>query len=315
MLRGLAKPEDLVRLESIKPNLVQRSNIIRELRNSFFDRGFIETDTPTLIKAPAPEDYIDAPRSGACFLRSSPELHMKRLVAAGYEKIFQIGPCFRAREIGKLHNVEFTMLEWYETGKTYIDLIYFLKDLLLEIVTKTKGTSKIRFKDSKIDFAKEWKIFTVKEAFLKFAGTTPEEAIAKNEFEILLTEKVEPNLPKETPVILKDYPASMAALSKVNKNNNVAERWELYLDGIEIANAYSELTDYNEQKKRFEKAHKRRRENKLSAYPDDQDFFRCLEYGIKAFAGCALGVDRLVMVLTNAETIRNVNFFTELNRP
>lgn len=311
MSKGLVKPDDLIRLESIKPNLIQRSEIIRELRNSFFNRGFIETDTPTLVKAPAPEDYINAPGSGDFFLRSSPELHMKRLVAAGYKKNFQIGPCFRAGEIGKLHNVEFTMLEWYETGKTYIDLMYFLKDLLLEVVIKVKGTSKIWFKDSKIDFAEEWKVFTVKEAFLKFAGISPDDAITKNEFEILLTEKVEPNLPKNTPVILKDYPTSMAALSKINENDDIAERWELYLGGIEIANAYSELTDFNEQKIRFEKAHRKRKENKLPAYPDDKDFFKCLEYGIESFAGCALGVDRLVMVLTNAQTIRNVNFFTE----
>jgi lysyl-tRNA synthetase class 2 len=203
------------------------------------------------------------------------------------------------------------MLEWYETGKTYIDLIYFLKDLLLEVVTKTKGTSKVQFKNSKIDFAKGWKVFTVKEAFLKFTGITPEEAIAKNEFEILLTEKVEPNLPKGIPVILKDYPTSMAALSKINEKDNVAERWELYLGGIEIANAYSELTDYNEQKKRFKKVHKNREKNKLPAYPDDKEFFKCLEYGIASFAGCALGVDRLVMVLTNSESIKKVNYFTE----
>ncbi len=311
MSKGLVKPDDLIRLESIKSNLIQRSEIIRELRNSFFSRGFIETDTPVLVRAPAPEDYINAPSAGDFFLRSSPELHMKRVAAAGYDKIFQISPCFRAGEVGKLHNVEFTMLEWYETGKTYIGLMRFLKGLLLEIVTKVKGTSKVQFKNSKIDFAGEWKVFTVKEAFLKFAGVTPEEAIAKNEFEILLTEKVEPNLPKDSPVILKDYPSSMAALSKINENDSTAERWELYLGGIEIANAYSELTDYNEQKKRFEKAHKKREENKLPAYPDDKDFFKCLEYGIEPFAGCALGVDRLVMVLANADTIRSVNFFTE----
>ena len=236
---------------------------------------------------------------------------MKRLSAAGYEKIFQIGPCFRAGEIGELHNIEFTMLEWYETEKTYMDLLYLLKTLLLEVVIKIKDTSKVLFRNSEIDFAEDWKIFTVKEAFLKFAGITPEEAIAKNEFEILLTEKVEPNLPRKTPVILKDYPAQMAALSKIKESDGTAERWELYLGGIEIANAYSELTDYNEQKQRFEKAHKKREENKLPAYPDDKEFFKCLEYGIKPFTGCALGVDRLVMILANAKSIRDVNFFTE----
>lgn len=311
MLKGSVKPDDLIRVESIKSNLILRSKVIRELRNSFSCKGFIETDTPTLIRAPAPENYINAPQAGDFFLRSSPELHMKRLIAAEFEKIFQIGSCFRAGEIGKFHNVEFTMLEWYEKEKTYIDLIPFLKDLLLEIIIKIKGTGKVQFRGSEINFSGDWKILTVKEAFLEFTGITPEEAIAKNEFEILLTEKIEPNLPKNVPVILKNYPISMAALSKINKKDSVAERWELYLGGIEIANAYSELTDYNEQKRRFEKAHQTRKENKLPAYPDDEEFFKCLKYGMKSFAGCALGVDRLVMVLTNAKTIKDVNFFIE----
>ena len=191
------------------------------------------------------------------------------------------------------------------------DLIYFLKDVLSEIINRTLETSKVTFGDYEIDFSKEWEVITVKEAFLTFAGMTPEEAIAKNEFEILLTEKVEPNLPKNVPVILKDYPPQMAALSKINEETGSAERWELYLGGIEIANAYSELIEYSEHKRRFETSHKKRTERKLSKYPDDMAFFECLKYGIKPFTGCALGVDRLVMILANEKNIRNVNFFAE----
>lgn len=117
MLNESKKPNDLIRLEKIRSNLEFRSRYLKELRNYFFTSDFIEVETPVMIKSPAPEDYINAPPAGDFFLRTSPELHMKRLIAAGYSKIFQIGSCFRADEIGTLHNVEFSMLEWYEAGK------------------------------------------------------------------------------------------------------------------------------------------------------------------------------------------------------
>ena len=125
MLNESKKPRDITRLENIKSNLTLRSVFLQELRSFFFKKEFLEIDTPVMIQSPAPEDYINAPSAGDFFLRSSPELHMKRLVAAGYDKIFQIGACFREGEMGRLHNPEFTMLEWYEAGKNYDDLLAF----------------------------------------------------------------------------------------------------------------------------------------------------------------------------------------------
>ncbi len=312
MLKESKKPKDIQRLEKLKENLILRSCMIREIRNFFFDKGFLETDTPVMIKAPAPEDYINAPQAGAYFLRSSPELHMKRLSCAGYSKIFQIGQCFREGEIGRNHNVEFTMLEWYETNQDYIGLLRFLKDMLLCIAVKVKDSAIVTFRGNDIDFGKEWAIFSVEEAFDKFASVDVYKALDDDEFELILTEKVEPSLPKDRPVALKDYPAKMAALSKLNPENpNTSERWELYLGGIEISNAYSELTDYNEQKVRFAKAHANRKNRELPAYSEDKDFFEALENGMGDFAGCALGIDRLAMVLSDAPDIKSVNCFTE----
>lgn len=312
MSKELKKPKDIIRLETLKENLILRSCLIREIRNFFFNKGFLETETPIVIKAPAPEDYINAPQTGALFLRSSPELHMKRLAAAGFEKIFQIGQCFRSGEIGRNHNVEFTMLEWYEADQNYMGLMNFLKEMLLEVVIKTKGSPRVNFRNHEIDFSRKWDVFSVDKAFQDFAQTDPQEAINNNEFEIILTEKVEPNLPLDRPVVLKDYPAKMAALAKLNTANpETAERWELYLGGIEISNAYSELIDYNEQKVRFAKAHENRKSRGLPAYPEDDDFFEALQNGMKEFAGCALGIDRLAMVLADTADIRSVNSFTE----
>jgi len=304
--------DDLTRLAAIRDNLTLRSLLIREIRSFFYKKGFLEVETPVVIKAPAPEDYINAPQTGAHFLRSSPELHMKRMAAAGYGKIFQIGQCFREGEIGTKHNVEFTMLEWYEVNQNYLGLMEFLKKMLHEAVVRTKGTSVVKFRGNEIDFGIDWEVYTVEEAFRKFAYTDTETAIRNDEFELILVEKIEPNLPKDRPVLLKDYPSSMAALSKLNsKNPKTAERCELYLGGIEISNAYSELIDYNEQKFRFAKAHANRKKQGLPEYPEDEDFFEALKYGINEFAGCALGIDRLAMVLADAPDIRSINSFTE----
>jgi elongation factor P--(R)-beta-lysine ligase len=312
MLKESAKPKDLIRINSIASKLEFRSNFLFYLRKFFIENNFIEIDTPVMIKAPAPEDYINAPQVGNSFLRTSPELHMKRLAASGINKLFQIGPCFREDETGRLHNVEFTMLEWYEKESNYMKFMYFLQKMFNSIIFESCGTLKIKYGTGIIDFSKEWEVITVKEAFRKYASTAPEEAIQDDEFEILLTEKIEPNLPKDRPVILKDYPLTMAALSKVKKDDpTVAERWELYLGGIEIANTYSELTNFEEQKKRFAKANQNRKKSGLPKYAEDKNFYDALEYGLPEFGGSALGIDRLIMILTNSHNIKDVISFIE----
>jgi len=237
---------------------------------------------------------------------------MKRLVAAGMGKIFQLGPCFREGERGRLHNEEFAMLEWYEAATDYNGLQAFLRDLLRSVAWSLHGSTKVEFRGQWIDLAADWEELTVSEAFVRFAGVTPEAALADDLFEILLTEKVEPALPRDRPVVLKDYPAAMSALARLKPGDpSVAERWELYLGGVEIANAYSELVDPAEQELRFAAAAARRVERGLPPYPPDEDFLASLRHGIPPFAGCALGFDRLVMALTGAERVDEVIAFTE----
>ncbi|MCP4180051.1 MAG: EF-P lysine aminoacylase GenX [bacterium] len=312
MLKESLKPNDLLRLEKQIPTLKLRSKIINQIRLFFIKNDYMEVETPIVVNSPAPEDFINAPTASNLFLRTSPELHMKRMVAAGYENIFQIGKCFREGEIGKLHNIEFTMLEWYQANGNYNDILNFLKNMLLETVYEIFGTYTIEYNKIKIDFSKPWEIISVAEAFAKYTGKTPSSAIKEDLFEILLTENIEPHLPKDRAVILIDYPAEMAALSKLHdKNPEIAERWELYLGGIEIANAYSELTDYTEQKSRFTEAHSNRKAQNLPAYPEDKDFFESLKYGMPNFCGCALGIDRLVMIMTNCVKINEIISFIE----
>jgi len=306
MSKELQKPNDIIRLESIKKTLIIRAKTISLIREFFVLNGYLEVETPIAIKSPAPEDYINAPKAGDLFLRSSPELHMKRMIAAGYDKIYQIGKCFREGEKGKLHNVEFTMLEWYEADSNYDNLLKFLKEMLVYVSRKLKESSI----STKVDFTSEWFDISVSEAFKKFANCEINTSIKNNLFEIVLTEQVEPNLPKNIPTILRNYPKEFAALSKLNKDGT-AERFELYLNGIEIANAYSELTDFDEQKRRFKKAHQNREEAKLPNYPEDDDFFAALKYGITDFTGCALGVDRLAMIFAGSKNIKETITFIE----
>ncbi len=307
MSKELQKPNDLVRLESIKKTLIIRAKTISLIREFFNLNGYLEIDTPIAIKSPAPEDYINAPKAGDLFLRSSPELHMKRIVAAGYDKIYQIGKCFREGEKGKLHNVEFTMLEWYESNSNYDNLLAFLKEMLVYVSQKLKELSLIPT-SNEIDFRSNWFDISITEAFEKFADCDINDSIKNNLFELVLMEQVEPKLPKDIPVILRNYPKEFAALSKLN-TDGTAERFELYLNGIEIANAYSELTDFDEQKRRFKKAHKNRENAKLPPYPEDNEFFAALKYGITDFTGCALGIDRLVMIFACCKDIKETITF------
>lgn len=300
------RPCDIARLEALRPRLEWRAQIIASIRNFFLPSGFLEIETPVRIKAPAPEAYIDALTSGNYFLRTSPELQMKRLLSAGYKKIFQIGSCFRKGENGRFHREEFTMLEWYEAGVDYNQLLNFLQDMLLYVLKQIFGRTQCRFNGEIINF-QEWEITTVRSIFMKFAGISPEKALEDGIFEEALIDKIEPRLRKDCPVVLKDYPAELAALSRLKKDDNsLAERWELYLGGIEIANAYSELTDPNVLKKRFADSVKTRKSQGKTIYPEDIDFLTAVEHGMPECAGCALGLDRLIMVITDSSNLDDV---------
>ena len=268
--------------------LSERARVLREIRAFFDARGFTEVETPVRIPAPAPEPHIDCPPSGDCFLRASPELQMKKLLAAGMECIYQIGPCFRDGEKGSRHNPEFTMLEWYRANADYSDIARDAEELLAEVLRPHGSAALPRM--------------TVREAYLRWAGWDPVEAWDQDRFDFDMATKIEPNLPKG-PLFLTDYPAPAASLARLKEDDpRVAERWELYMDGIELANAFTELTDAAEQRRRFEAARAERRTLGEADYPLDEDFLSALAR-MPSAGGVALGVDRLVMLACGAASI------------
>ena len=197
------------------------------------------------------------------------------------------------------------MLEWYETGADCDKLIDFTKNMLIHLAENLFGSTYITYRGKKISLDTDWLILTVKEAFAEFAEISAEQAIKDGIFDQVLVEKIEPKIAlSSVPVILKDYPAEFAALSKLNdKNPAVAERWELYIAGIELANTYTELINPVENRKRFAGFAEARKRNGLSEIPLNDNFFTALENGMPESAGCALGIDRLCMILNNKTSI------------
>lgn len=299
-------------MQALQPVLVWRSRTLNALRKWFSEEGFIEVETPVRIPTPALEQHIDAEPSGAGFLRTSPELHMKRLLAAGYSRIFQMGPCFRKGERGNRHNPEYTMLEWYRTHADYLDILNDTERLITYVAAATKPQPELASHSFPLP-PTPWPRFTVEELFLKHAGWNPVENYEAERFEHDLVARIEPALPRDTPVFVMDYPAAAAALSQRKPGREaVAERFELYIGGIEIANAFSELTDAVEQRRRFEEWTLERRETGREIYPLDEAFLSALAAGMPPAGGIALGVDRLVMALLGKTSLDDVIPFREI---
>ena len=258
----------LEHLQNIKARLRKRAGLISAIRTYFDERDFIEVETPIIIKAPAPEEYIEGIPVENAFLRTSPELQMKEMLCAGYGKIYQIGACFRKNEFGARHRPEYTMLEWYETKIDYLQLLEFTADLLRFATQKTGGSLQIEYQGQAIDLSLVPQIITVRDAYKKYAGIDVDEIATEEEFDEIMTLRIEPHLGMGRMTFLIDYPVNRAALARLKPDNpEVAERWELYLAGMEIANAYGELTDPVEQRKRFEKAQTERAKNNFVPYP------------------------------------------------
>ncbi len=266
-----------------------RDAMMQRIRAFFYERDFIEVETPIRLKIPCMELHIDAEPSGDYFLRTSPEIFHKRLLAAGYERIFEIGKCFRHGEFGPLHNPEYTMLEWYRANADYLDILADTQILIQAVAGISAST---------------WQKITVSEAFVKYADWDPIGHYDEDRFDLDVVEKIEPALKAlGGPVVLIDYPVEAAALSRRKPHHPlVAERWELYIDGIEIANAYSELTDPAEQRRRFEVCAEHRKVLGKTVYPVDEEFLRTLE-NMPPSGGVALGVDRLLMLMAGADSL------------
>ena len=281
--------------------LRQRAKIVSGIRGFFDARDFVEIETAVAIPAPAPEEHIDCPRllkpldatsAAPFYLRASPELQMKKLLAAGFDRLYQIGPCFREGERGSRHNPEFTMLEWYRRGATYHEIAEDLKALVVSCGGSGEGIREIR----------------VREAYRRFADWDPWTAWDQDRFDFDMATKVEPAIKAlGGGVFLTDYPPVAASLAKLTTcgDETFAERWEFYWDGLELANCFTELVDAEEQSRRFAKARENRRVLGEADYPLDEEFLQSLPL-IGSAAGVALGVDRLVMMLTGAPSISAV---------
>lgn len=283
---------------SAKPEtLALRSRVLRAIREWFYAADFVEVETPLRIPQPALEATIDAEPSGDHWLRTSPELHMKRLVAAGNHRIFQLGPCFRQGERGRRHLPEFTMLEWYCAPGDYELIAEQTAGIIRHVASKVGPIPDLDLS--------HFRRITVHDAFAEFANARPED-----DFELPLVEKVEPNLGFGRPTLLIDYPIALGAMARSKPGAaHLAERWELYIKGIEIANAYSELTDPAEQAARFANWREERLADGRADYAIDGDFMAALESGLPPTGGCALGVDRLVMLFANCGHIDEVVAF------
>ena len=289
-------------------NLKTRSALLQALREAFYFEGFLEVATATKIPAPAPEEYIESVPCAGEFLRTSPELAMKRMLCAGMERIFQIGPAFRAEELGRKHREEFTIMEYYAVKWSYRELAEFTAQMIKSAAEKLFGKTVISYQGNTVDLGRH-SFITVDEAFRKYAGVSAFEADSDGSFDELMVLKVEPELGKECPEFLIDYPAARASLSRLSSaDKRVAERWELYIRGMELGNAFGELTDAAEQRRRFAEALKFRAEQGMFAYPEATDFLEALEKGMPESSGCAIGFDRLCMIFCDSYDIAEVIF-------
>ncbi|HYC05466.1 MAG TPA: EF-P lysine aminoacylase EpmA [Azospirillaceae bacterium] len=326
-----------------RPQLEARLKATRAVRAWFEGEGFLEVETPALQVSPGLEPHLMAfatelrgphPDDRATlYLHTSPEFTMKKLLVAGVERLFQLSHVYRNGERSATHSPEFSMLEWYRAGAGYRDLMRDCVDLT-RAACRATGAATLRRGEAVCDPFAEWEVLTVQDAFQRFAGidllaTAPDPL--RPDRELLATEvarigirvgegdtwedlffrvsldRIEPFLGMGRPTFLTDYPVSMAALSRPRPDDpRVAERFELYACGVELANAFGELTDPAVQRARFEADMELKQALYGERYPVDPDFLAALEHGMPDSAGIALGFDRLVMLLTGAKAIDEV---------
>lgn len=302
--------------------LARRAEALESARDFFCSRGYLEVETPIAIPSPGLDFHLDAfeavpthapaPPARRRFLSTSPEYQMKRLVAAGYTKIFQIARAFRAGELGERHNPEFTILEFYRLGS--------VEDVMRDteqLVARITGGS-VTLDGRTIDVLPPIRRLTLVEAFERFAKTPPDETLRLAEhdedafFEKLAFE-VEPGLASlDHGVFVTEYPSSQASLARKKPSDpRVAERFELYVAGVELCNGFGELTDPVEQRARFERDQAERARRGKPVYPIDERFLEALSSGLPACAGNAVGFDRLVALAEGTRAISEVMAFTD----
>jgi lysyl-tRNA synthetase class 2 len=298
------------RLEQLLPNLKRRAFICQTIRAFFNEQGFLEVETPLRSPAIAPEKEIVPIESEGWFLSTSPELYMKRLLAAGYDKIYQFNRCFRKGERGRYHNPEFTLLEWYRKDAAYTQMMADTEQLISTIADRLGMGAHLNYRGRNIDLSLPWERLTVSEAFQRFAGWDPVTDPDVRRFDEDTVLKVIPNLNHHRPTFLVDYPAPMASLARLKPGNpRVAERVELFIGGLELSNAYSELNNQKEQEMRFRQEIEQIQKEQHRIAPMPDKFLRAVS-NLPDCAGIALGIDRLVMLFCNAASIDEVMPFT-----
>jgi len=308
-----------------------RASLLSSVRNFFTQRGLLEVETPIFAQHTVSEPHIKSFEVGCSydgnkklntgFLQTSPEYFMKRLLAADNQPIFQICKAFRDEEKGRHHNPEFTLLEWYQPGYDHRDLMLEVRELIGSLYfSRNKKLS--------------WEEYTYQALFEKFLNINPHlvslellanlcepfvgidqiESLTRDDcLDLLLSHKIAPKFKNESAVFIYEFPQSQAALAKLKKNQEgvlVASRFELIINGLEIANGYHELTDYEEQKKRFSQDNRIRKELGLSQIEIDHKFLAALKEGLPKCAGVAVGLDRLLMLLCDVESIAEVQAFS-----
>jgi lysyl-tRNA synthetase class 2 len=310
--------------------LKARHHILRSIRDWFDQQGFLEVQTPARVKAPNPEAHFDLIQCDQGYLVTSPEFQMKRMLVGGFEKIYQISACYRGKEVGHGHNPEFTMLEWYRVGENWQRLCHDIQE-----ITKCLPRVWIASKQHKM-LEGEWKLTTVNDLFQEFwqfeiqptdqAGDLLEklkenghenwinqQRINAESFLVIfgrIWDEIEQKLGWERPCLVTDWPPQLASLAKLNPNG-FAERVECYVQGMEIANGFGELTDPNEQQKRFEIELSHRSQVGKSDVGLDHQFLDALVEGMPPSCGMALGIERLLIWLLDVTSIENVMAFTE----
>lgn len=302
--------------------LSARARLLREARAFFESRGYLEVETPLAVPCPGLDVHLDAfevvptgipvsENAAPRFLITSPEYQMKRLLAEGHGRIFQIVRAFRAGELGERHNPEFTILEFYRAHGGIDDVMRDTEQLVARL---TGGVVTIAEKivDTRPPFAR----MTVCEAFERFSGTSPEETLRlaahdEDRFFRILVDDVEPAIEKlPHALFLTEYPTTQASLARKKPSDpRVAERFELYVAGLELCNGFGELTDAKEQRERFVRDQEERRRTQKPVYPLDERFLEALEHGMPESGGNAIGLDRLVALACGTTSIRDVMAF------
>lgn len=282
-----------------------RDRILTAIRAFFRMQGYLETTTPVMVRCPGLDQHVEAlPAGKDMYLATSPELHMKRLVCHGANLIYQITPAFRAEEAGAHHKHEFLMLEWYHTGIGFLEMMQETEDLIKHLTTACAVVPEmLEFPVPRI---------TVDRLYEDHAGWRPSEQWDEDRYFLDWVNTIEPYLQTIPAIIIYEFPEALSALSQISPiNNRICERFELFIKGLEICNAYSELTDPVVHRVRFEHAAQHRKALGRRPYVADEFFLKAIEKGMPMCAGNALGVDRLIMALTGATHIDEVSLFPE----